>query len=95
MNASAAPSEEDLLSTIQTLKRLHPDYGVHRIFSEIRKLKTDWVISEKRVKKIMQVWQKRIVNYPWDGARLYFSVDLLIYGQSAANQITMTAEIEV
>jgi hypothetical protein len=50
-----SPTDDELLSFIKKLKVDHNDFGIKRITNLIKTSKPIWVVSEKRIKKIMQV----------------------------------------
>src|SRR5687768_17083683 len=49
------PTEEQLLELIQRIKSENPSFGLARISSEVKARKKDWSVSEKRIKKVLQV----------------------------------------
>ena len=54
MSEKTIPTEEELVSAIQSIKLETPEAGIKTVTSQILKKKPLWQVSEKRVKKFMQ-----------------------------------------
>ena len=45
--------EEELTALVVTTKRSHPEWGFRKIHGEVKRLKPDWAVRDKRVRKLL------------------------------------------
>lgn len=48
------PSQDELLEAIQKIKISNPEYGIKKVTQQLGQDQTNWTVSEKRVKKLLQ-----------------------------------------
>lgn len=51
---STSPSDDDLKSTLHALRKAFPSLGAAKLHAQLLSQHTDWIVSEKRTRKILQ-----------------------------------------
>jgi hypothetical protein len=50
-----SPTDDEVIQAIKPIHKQNPDWGTTKIATAIRTSKTQWTLSEKRIKKLIQV----------------------------------------
>jgi len=65
---SISPSEEDLTQALVDLKSREPQLGISKIHALLLKEYPDWLVSEKRTRKVLQLQGLIVTSSPTSGA---------------------------